>query len=122
MSVRPTLLKDLQRSALQRHQANIGTGSYNRYEALSPRGRTFSAGKRQLDRQGEDEPTAKKPPRLDNNLIFTQLKEHDTILAEAEKLIAEMESSNTENPDPRYHSDLRFSSSLVSHRRNLLLL
>jgi hypothetical protein len=119
MSVKPTLLKEIRRTAIQHHQASIGTGSYNRFDTLSPRGRTFSVGKRQLDQQGEDAISARKAPRLDSNLVFSQLKEQDSILAEVDTAIAEIEKSSTENPDPRLNMVISVLKLLSKSQKNL---
>jgi hypothetical protein len=119
MSVKPTLLKEIRRTAYQQHQANVGTGSYNRFDALTPRGRTFSVGKRQLEQAGEDPVSARKAPRLDSNLVFNQLKEQDSILEEVEKGIEEIEKSNTENPDPRLNMVIRILKLLGKSQKNL---
>jgi hypothetical protein len=119
MSVKPTLLRDIKRSAAQQHQANIGTGTYNRFSALSPRGRTFSTGKRQLEQQGEPEFSFRKAPKLDTNLVFSQLKENDAILEEVDTAISEMEKSNTENPDPRLTVVIKVLKLLGKSQKNL---
>jgi hypothetical protein len=118
MSVKPTLLRDIKRTAAQQHQANIGTGTYNRFSALTPRGRIFSTGKRQLEAQGEYE-NLSKAPKLDANLVFGQLKEQDTIIAEVESTIAEIENSNTENPDPRLAAVVKVLKLLGKSQKNL---
>ena len=92
MSVRPTLLKDLRRTAITNHQHHTGTGNYNRFSALAPdppqRNRTYSQGKRQLSQDEfcilQDPP---KTPRMDSNVVFAQLKEQDALLAEAKTLL-----------------------------------
>jgi hypothetical protein len=102
MSVRPTLLKDLRRTAIQEHQSRIGTGDYNRYDLLSPRGRTFSVGKRQLpqnDSAGSG--SAPKAPRLDGNVLFEQLKGQETSLIEVGKILDSVDAANGENKDIR---------------------
>jgi hypothetical protein len=119
MSVKPTLVREIRRMAVQQHQASIGTGSYNRFDTLSPRGRTFSVGKRQLEQQGEDPISARKAPRLDSNLVFNQLKEQDSILDEVDTDIAEIEKSNTENPDSRLNLVITVLKLLGKSQRNL---
>jgi hypothetical protein len=119
MSVRPTLLKDIKKTAAQLHQANIGTGTYNRFMALTPRGRIVSTGKRQLEQQGEVENPTAKAPRLDANMVFAQLKDQDTILDEVEASITEIEKSNVENPDIRLNAIIRILKLLGKSQRNL---
>jgi hypothetical protein len=60
-----------------------------------------------------------KTIKLDSNLVFTQLKEQDTILAEVESTIAEMEKSNTDNPDPRLGSVIKVLKLLGKSQKNL---
>ena len=87
MSVRPTLLKDLRRTAVSSHQLHTGKGTYNRFGPLE-RNRSFSTGKRQLSVSDEIEaPAGNKNPKLDANLIFAQLKDQDAIFAEAKVLL-----------------------------------
>jgi hypothetical protein len=102
MSVRPTLLKDLRRTAIQEHQRRKGTGDYNRYEALSPRGRVFSTGKRQLSQNdSSDSGSAPKAPKLDGNLLFDQLKGQETSLLEVGTILDSVDAANGENKDVR---------------------
>jgi hypothetical protein len=119
MSVKPTLLRDIKKSAAQQHQARVGIGTYNRFTPLTPRGRILSVGKRQLDLQGEDDGIATKTPKLDSNTIFTQLKDQDTILDEADSIIAELEKSNVETPDLRLTSIVKVLKLLGKSQRNL---
>ena len=87
MSVRPTLLKDIRRTAISSHQLHTGKGNYNRFGPLE-RNRTFSTGKRQLSVSDGAEATGfAKTPKLDANLIFEQLKDQDAIFAEAKGLL-----------------------------------
>jgi hypothetical protein len=104
MSVRPVLLKDLRRTALEIHKQQIGKDSYNRYDALSPRARTFSASKRPRS-EDQECPQVPKTPKLDSNLIFSQLNGQENSLKEVKTLFAELEAhnSNSELPaDPRF--------------------
>jgi hypothetical protein len=119
MSVRPTLLRDIKLSAAQQHQAKVGIGTYNRYSPLTPRGRILSSGKRQLEIQGEDDGNANKAPKLDSNLVFDQLKEQDSIIAEVESTIAEIEKSNIENPDSRLNAVIKVLKLLGKSQKNL---
>jgi hypothetical protein len=95
MSVRPTLLRDIKRTAAQQHQANVGVRSYNRFNPLTgtPRGRILSVGKRQLENPDDAGGNAQKAPKLDSNLIFNQLKEHDSVFTEVDNAIAEIEKT-----------------------------
>jgi hypothetical protein len=119
MSVRPTLLRDIKKTAVQQHQANVGNGTYNRFQALTPRGRVLSTGKRQLDNQGDDDTATRKAPRLDPNLVFNQLKEQDGVIKEIETAITEIEKSNTENPDPRLDAVIKILKLLGKSQKNL---
>ena len=85
MSVRPTLLKDMRRTAVEKHLLAAGTGNYNRFAPIGPRDRSFSTGKRH--RSAEPVPPAPKAPRLDANTVFAQLKDQETTLAEATTLL-----------------------------------
>ena len=88
MSVRPVLLKDIRRTAINSHVSQTGKGNYNRFGPLD-RGRTYSTGKRQLSATDNPEPPyTAKAPRIDANLIFDQLKGQDAIFAEAKTLLA----------------------------------
>jgi hypothetical protein len=88
MSVRPVLLKDIRRTAINSHVSQTGKGNYNRFGPLD-RGRTYSTGKRQLSATDNPEPPySAKAPRIDANLIFDQLKGQDAIFAEAKTLLA----------------------------------
>jgi hypothetical protein len=86
MSVRPTLLSDIRRTAIVQHQLRTGNGSYNRWSPLVPRERVPSVGKRRLsdDNQGDGISASQttKAPRFDPSLIFGQLKTQETVLAE----------------------------------------
>ena len=86
MSVRPILLKDIRRTAINSHQQHTGKGNYNRFAPLE-RNRTFSSGKRQLSASDGAELVSVKTPKLDSNLIFEQLKDQDAIFAEAKILL-----------------------------------
>ena len=85
MSVRPTLLKDMRRTAIDNHQQATGSGNYNRFTPLAPRDRSVSVGKRQRP-QEPMEPTP-KTPRLDANVVFAQLKENEPALQVAKDLL-----------------------------------
>jgi hypothetical protein len=104
---------------VQQHQANVGNGTYNRFQALTPRGRVLSTGKRQLDNQGDDDTATRKAPRLDPNLVFNQLKEQDGVIKEIETAITEIEKSNTENPDPRLDAVIKILKLLGKSQKNL---
>jgi hypothetical protein len=97
MSVRPVLLKDLRRTAISQHQQNIGKNSYNRYDVLSPRDRSFSASKRPRSEDSEIEQVP-KTPKLDSNLIFSQLGGQEAAMKEAKTLFTELDALNS-NPD-----------------------
>jgi hypothetical protein len=104
MSVRPVLLKDIRRTAIRNHQQNIGKDSYNRFEPLTPRERTFSASKRP---RSEDLESVQVPktPKLDSNVIFSQMTAQENAIKEAKTLVSELETLNGKpenNPDPRF--------------------
>jgi len=86
MSVRPVLLKDIRRTAINQHHTQTGKGNYNRFGPLD-RNRTFSTGKRQLSASDSLDFATAKTPKLDANLIFEQLKEQDSIFSEAKTLL-----------------------------------
>jgi hypothetical protein len=126
MSVRPTLTKDLRRTAIQQHQANKGKGTYNSFDALSPRGRTFSAGKRPLDSDscsgsGSDSSQASKTPKLDSNAIFSQLKDQDSVLTEIDTVLSDLVAKNDSAPapDPVLGGVLKVVSLLAKSHKNL---
>ncbi len=69
-------------SPKDRHSLNVGTGNYNRFAPLMPpptkRGRINS--KRKLDDDPSD--NTPKTPRLDANVVFSQLKGSEDAVAE----------------------------------------
>jgi hypothetical protein len=91
MSVKPTLLKDIRRTAIHNHQASVGTGEYNRWSPLVQRERTFSYGKRKLtnDVSGADviPGNAPKAAKFDATVVFEQLKGQDMVLAEVKSIM-----------------------------------
>jgi hypothetical protein len=119
MSVRPTLLKDIRRTAIETHQQKTGTGCYNRWEILSPRGRTFSAGKRPLETDGNAGPNSAKNPKLDSNLIFTQLQDQDSVLKELETAVTELDKPTDSPPDPRLDTVVKVIKLLAKSQKNL---
>jgi hypothetical protein len=122
MSVRPTLLKDIRRDAINNHRNSTGTGNYNRYQLLSPRDRTFSAGKRQLEKSDCDAESAAKAPKLDSNLIFDQLKGQDAVLDEIDSSLASLDKASTDAntpKDPRLDVLLQVVKLLATSQRNL---
>jgi hypothetical protein len=124
MSVRPTLLKDIRRDAINNHRKSTGTGNYNRYEALSPRIRTFSAGKRPLEKSDSDNDTdsVAKTPKLDSTLIFEQLKGQEEVLAEIDSSLAGLDNASSDPnapKDPRLDVVLKVIKLLATSQRNL---
>jgi hypothetical protein len=122
MSVRPTLLKDIRRTAIQQHQASKGKGSYNSFEALSNRPRTFSAGKRQLEPCASDSDSSQAPktPKLDSAMIFSQLKDQDEVLSDLDKALVSLNShEDGQNKDPRLDSLCKVVTLLARSQRNL---
>jgi hypothetical protein len=97
MSVRPVLLKDIRRTAIEQHQQSRGTGSYNSFSPLMPRERTFSYGKRRLSTGKNDETHsidhASKVPRFDSSAVFEQLKGQETVLSEVKGMLDTMDVS-----------------------------
>ena len=85
MSVRPTLLKDIRRTAINNSHQATGIGNYNRFAPIAPRDRSLSTGKR--PRPQEDPDPAPKAPKLDANTVFAQLKDQDATLSEAKTLL-----------------------------------
>jgi hypothetical protein len=121
MSVKPTLLKDLRRTAIHQHQSSIGNGSYNRWEVLDPRARTFSAGK--IPRTSDtDKEQAPKTPKLDANTVFSQLSAQDSTLKEVGTLVQELDTLN-DNPDtpkdPRISCIVSIIKLLVKSNENI---
>ena len=86
MPVKPVLMAEIRRSCppspSAAHRSNVGTGSYNRFNLLSPRRRFPSIGKRSLPPDEDAGPTP-KTPRLDANKVFDLLKDHDTTISSA---------------------------------------
>jgi hypothetical protein len=76
-------------SAADSHRENLGKGNYNRFQALDPRGRTFSTGKRRLPADDSAADSISKTPRLDSNALFEQMREHEGKLRSARTLIDE---------------------------------
>jgi hypothetical protein len=120
MSVRPTLLKDIRRTAIEKHQQKTGTGNYNRWDVLSPRGRTFSAGKRPLETDSNSGgATSAKNPKLDSNLIFTQLQDQDSVLKDLEVAVTELDKPTDSPPDPRLDAMVKVLKLLAKSQKNL---
>ena len=85
MSVRPTLLKDISRTAIGNHQQAYGKGNYNRFASIAPRDRSLSTGKRPHSQDIPD--PLPKTPRLDANTVFAQLKDQEVTMLEAKTLL-----------------------------------
>jgi rRNA maturation endonuclease Nob1 len=96
MPVRPVLLKDLRRTAVQQHQLSVGTGDYNRYSPLDPRARTFSYGKRKLETDVNDVNNAPKTPRFDSSVVFEQLKGQELVLEEVKSTLGKLDECSLE--------------------------
>jgi hypothetical protein len=102
MSVRPVLLKDIRRDAVNSHQTQVGTGSYNRWTPLVSRDRIVSHGKRPLS-GSDDDASNTKNPRLDRNIVFEQVRGQEPVLKELKTLIAVMD----DKPDkPEGHAEI----------------
>jgi hypothetical protein len=118
MSVRPTLTKDIRKTAIQQHQASKGKGNYNSFEPLTPRGRTFSSGKRQLE--SDDSSQSAKTPKLDATVIFEQLKDQDSVLSELDAALADLNAKKDGSvQDPRFDSLCKVVTLLGRSQKNL---
>ena len=82
------LRKSMTSSPAARHRDNIGTGTYNRFNPLTSRGRILSVGKRLLS-DDDATPASPKIPRFDSNLVFEKLASQDKLLEEAKTAMAE---------------------------------
>jgi hypothetical protein len=119
MSVRPTLLKDIRRTAVDNHQQNLGNGQYNRFAPLDPRGRTFSTGKRLLSGDSTADP-APKTPRLDSSVVFGQLKVQETALKEVTAGLEELNKLTAEpGTDPKWVCVSKILKGLADSQTNL---
>ena len=91
MPVKPILMSDLRRIAISspaaKHRNNTGTGSYNRFAPIGPRIRLPSTGKRLLSPENNDG-NMFKFPKLDANLVFSQLQGQDIHIDNAKKNLA----------------------------------
>ena len=85
MSVRPTLLKDMRRTAISNHHQATGKGEYNRFASIAPRDRSLSTGKRPRTQDTAD--PIPKTPRLDANTVFAQLKDQESSMQEVKALL-----------------------------------
>jgi hypothetical protein len=74
-------------TAMDSHRDNIGKGSYNRFQALDPRARTFSTGKRRLPADSSPVEASSKSPRLDSNALFDQMRAHEEKLKSAKAIL-----------------------------------
>ncbi len=81
-------------SARDSHKEKIGKGNYNRFEILDPRPRTFSTGKRRLSPDDSPVETASKAPKLDSNVLFDKMREHEGKLKDARNALEEVRTSN----------------------------
>ena len=90
MPVKPILMSDLRRIAISspaaKHRSNTGTGFYNRFASLDPRNRLPSTSKQQLSPESTNG-NFFKFPKLDANLIFSQLKGQDTHIENAKNAL-----------------------------------
>ena len=88
MPVKPILMSDLRRIAIAspaaKHRNSTGTGFYNRFAPLEPRTRLPSTGKRQLCPENENG-NYFKFPKLDANLVYSQLQGQDIHIDNAKK-------------------------------------
>jgi len=73
----------------KQHRDNVGRGNFNRWNPLSDNYRRPSvSGKRQLDLSASPPPDGPaKAPRLDPNLLFEKVKQHEGKLQEAKVLL-----------------------------------
>ena len=67
------------------HRSRIGQGNYNRFNALNPRSRTPST---KRARSPETVIEQAKVPKLDSQVLFDQLKDHDKYMDQAKEALA----------------------------------
>ena len=92
MPVKAFLMSDIRNkggpaSPASFHRSHVGSGTYNRFDPISPSPRVFTFGKRLLS-DDNSEISAPKVPRIDSSKIFAQLKAHDSALDDARKALA----------------------------------
>jgi hypothetical protein len=80
-------------SPKDQHRENVGKGNFNRWNLLSDTSRCLSfsgqSGKRQLDSSSPPPAGPAKAARLDPNLLFEQVKQHEGKLKEAKTILEE---------------------------------
>lgn len=86
MPVEPVLMADILKrkspsSPVDKHRAAIGAGNYNRFQPLISRPRIPSV--KRVRTSDSDSADQAKIPKLDSQVIFAQLKDHDTCMNSA---------------------------------------
>ena len=123
MPVKPILMSDLRRIAISspaaKHRNNTGTGSYNRFAPIGPRIRLPSTGKRLLSPENNDG-NMFKFPKLDANLVFSQLQGQDIHIDNAKKNLASATAVISANFKPDDGGIGTVLSNLASAVENLL--
>jgi len=88
MSVKPVLMSDIRKTApptaMEKHRASVGAGNYNRFSALA----TTPAKRKRTDEEEVPVASQQKQPRLDAQVIFDQLKEHDKHMESAKDALS----------------------------------
>jgi hypothetical protein len=98
MSVKPVLLSEIRRTAVQQHQQLVGKGEYNRFSPLEPRARAFSF-KRKLDNSDSGNHNVNKNPRFDSSVVLEQLKDHGIVFKEVKSNIEKAKKSLEQDPN-----------------------
>jgi hypothetical protein len=98
MSVKPVLLSEIRRTAVQQHQQLVGKGEYNRFSPLEPRSRAFSF-KRKLENSDSGNHNVNKNPRFDSSVVLEQLKDHGIVFKEVKSNIEKAKKSLEQDPN-----------------------
>jgi hypothetical protein len=80
---------------------------------------TFSAGKRLLPADSGTSENAAKAPKLDTNLIFSQLKGQETTLMEIKEVLDKVDSVENAPPDPRIEGLSKAMRLILKSHENL---
>jgi hypothetical protein len=113
MSVKPVLLSELRRTAVQHHQRLVGTGEYNRFSPLSSRPCTFSFGKRKLDPSDNNNVNSTKAPRYDPSLVFKQLKGQEKVLEDVKGILEQADKVELDKLPPEVKEVMGFYGSAL---------
>jgi hypothetical protein len=116
MSVKPVLLSEIRKTAVQQHQQLVGRGEYNRFSPLEPRARAFSFGKRKLDNSDSGPHTVNKNPRFDPSVVLDQLKDQGIVFKEVKSNIEKAEKSLEKDPNisPQVLEAMKFFGSALT--------